>query len=249
MAIGGTLLIGAYFGLTEAYLLLTAGGTLGAELVGFSLGVGSGLEFAAGVAYVGQQEELGERLSLAGAVAGAPATVYGLAAGASQLGTRLFARALPSSQVLQSLPREVILDTNAVKKFKEAKTLLQPGEVAVITRQVRRELEEQVAKGIFGEDVLRFASRFPVVDDVSDISVLAGVRRQVAQFTRRRSDVREFPPYSSIRGLDGDGIIGATAILTNRPIISSDQAFARALQSLVGRVEVRPFGFSRRRTP
>jgi len=151
----------------------------------------------------------------------------------------------PKGEALPPKPKEVLLDTNAVKNFKQSRGALKPGEVPVVSQQVVREVEEQVLKGTKGFDAstAAFVRSFPIVEDVVDIFTQARLRGAIAAHTDAsvfRKLGQEFPDLNKIQGLSGDAIIGTTGILTGRPIITLDVAFAKALRSL--QFEVRGLG-------
>jgi hypothetical protein len=123
---------------------------------------------------------------------------------------------------------EVILDANAVFRYKEAQGLLRAGETPVITQQTVRELNQLAAEGRM--QIPGYVGQFKVVPDVVDIGTQAMVRRQVGGFSG--SPTGPIVDLNTIQGLSGDGIIGTTGILTGRPIITADQALLNALSKM-----------------
>lgn len=79
-----------------------------------------------------------------------------------------------------------------------------------------------------------------VVDDVADIERIARMRLSLELCAHPKTIKalgHEFPNRSLILGMDGDGVVGTTAAITLRPIITQDKAFILALRSMG--VEVR----------
>jgi hypothetical protein len=126
---------------------------------------------------------------------------------------------------------EVILDTDAVIRYDEASALLQPGETPVITDQVAAELNDLVSRGSL-DGMPNIANQLKVVEDTVDVSTQAQLRSTLGQFAGDSRGSIGNP--NNIRGLNGDGIIGTTGILTNRAIITADRAFYNALVKVGG---------------
>jgi hypothetical protein len=150
--------------------------------------------------------------------------LMGLGAGAGALGEGLF-------PVEQGLPvgKQVILDTNAVIRFKEAQALLQPGESPVITDQVLNELNDLAARGQI-DAVPNVVQQLPVVPDTADVNTQAALRQTLGQFSG--DPTGPVVDLNTIQGLSGDATIGTTGILTGSPIITADQALIQALSKL-----------------
>ena len=117
---------------------------------------------------------------------------------------------------------EVIIDTNAVYQLPKALKLLKPGEVPVITRTIMAELRNNALHG-----TMRYpfaAAGLKVVEDASDVLTAIKVR----------GSIKALRPLKAVRGLFGDGRIGATAINTGRRVISADKDFIKALNQIRG---------------
>jgi hypothetical protein len=135
---------------------------------------------------------------------------------------------------------EVILDTNAVKGYKDAQKQLKLGETPVVTKQTIKELEElrdRPSAKAFTQDTVDFGKSFKVVDDVDTLDSLKKVRKRQIELTetsklKKQGINQEFPDANKIQGLEGDGIIGSTVLETKRPIITGDKDFADTLESL-----------------
>ncbi len=122
------------------------------------------------------------------------------------------ALALAASLVAAEGGSEVLLDTSAVKAQSAARSLMKPGECAVICSTVEREAAQQGFS----------TAGLPVVDDGTS----AVLRSQVAQ------QLRGFG--AATQGLENDAIIGATALERGIPLITGDRALWNAILKLGG---------------
>ena len=126
-----------------------------------------------------------------------------------------------AARVPHAPAREVIVDTNAV--YNKGGTLgkLHPGETPVVTEMTSVELVNNANRG--KPKYPRFANELRTVPDAMDVHTRINIR---AEIIARTGGKRTIP------GLFGDGVIGATALKTNRPIITSDKAFADVLEDM-----------------
>ena len=109
--------------------------------------------------------------------------------------------------------REVILDTNAVYRWRDAQGLLRAGDVPVITRTTQAEIRNLAAAGRMKPP--GYLDDFGVIDDVMDVNTRITIR----------GAMRPGQP-----GLFGDGSIGATAINRGSSILTYDRNFADVLR-------------------
>ncbi|MGI8792042.1 MAG: RHS repeat-associated core domain-containing protein, partial [Acidimicrobiales bacterium] len=107
---------------------------------------------------------------------------------------------------------EVLLDTSAVKAQSAARSLMKPGECAVICSTVEREAAQQGFS----------TAGLPVIEDGTS----AVLRSQVA------TQLRGFG--AAAQGLENDAIIGATALERGIPLITGDRALWNAVLKLGG---------------
>ena len=133
--------------------------------------------------------------------------------------------------------KPIVLDTNAVIRFGEVGPLLNPGETPVITPQVLTELNNLVAQGEI-DAMPNIVQQLQVVPEASDIWTQANLRSTIGQFTGPSKG--PVVDLNSIQGLSGDGVIGATAISMDAPLVTADKAFAQALAKLGAEVRLIP---------
>jgi len=134
----------------------------------------------------------------------------------------------PTLQLLQRLRRNhnFLIDTNDVYRYKGVVSLLRPGDTAVISWQVQQELRQNAARA---KQPLVYPNHpFPIVPDVPNLST-----EIVLGMALRRYQAAD-------QGFQGDLIIGTTAIMTNRIVVSDDRAFVEALNSIGGRAVFYP---------
>ncbi|WP_164928461.1 PIN domain-containing protein [Gloeobacter violaceus] len=125
----------------------------------------------------------------------------------------------------------VLLDTNAVIRFQDALKLINSGEKPFVTRQTLMELQDLVTRGEL-DGLPSVARRLPIFEESVDVTTQARLRRAISDFTLMNNP--KIVSYSSIKGLDGDAIIGTTGLLSGTPVITFDKAFYNALVKLGG---------------
>lgn len=108
--------------------------------------------------------------------------------------------------------REVILDTNAVDRWREAQGLLQAGDVPVITRTTQAEIRNLAAAGRMKPP--GYIDDFAVIGDVMDVNTRINIS----------GAMRPGQP-----DLFGDSSIGATAINRGPSMVTFDMNFADVL--------------------
>jgi RHS repeat-associated protein len=111
---------------------------------------------------------------------------------------------------------QVITDTNAVFNRPLVESSLNAGETPVMTRTTSAELSNLVARGPL--KMPGFARELGQIDDVMDVNTRINIRGLL-------EGIKPGQP-----GLFGDGSIGATALNTGLPVITSDKNFAAVLQ-------------------
>lgn len=107
----------------------------------------------------------------------------------------------------------MILDTNAVYRWREAQGFLRAGDVPVITRTTQAEIRNLAAAGRMKPP--GYLDDFAVIDDVMDVNTRIDIR----------GAMRPGQP-----GLFGDGSIGATAINRGSSMLTFDRNFADVLR-------------------
>jgi RHS repeat-associated protein len=120
--------------------------------------------------------------------------------------------------------KEVILDTDAVIRFKDAQKLLKPGEVPVITPTTVAELKALVSRGKL--------KGMPGV--LKNLKVIKNAGSVISRIAVREAQTKL--PGKVKGSLFGDGVIGGTAIDTNKTLITFDKKLRAAVQSLGGYV-------------
>jgi RHS repeat-associated protein len=121
---------------------------------------------------------------------------------------------------------EVILDTDAVIRYQQAKQLLKPGEIPVITKTTTAELNSLVTKGKL-KGMPHVVNELKTISNEGSINSRINVRGKMQQIASKEG--------TRIRGnLIGDGINGATSLDTGRPIITFDKLLKKAIYSLGG---------------
>lgn len=114
----------------------------------------------------------------------------------------------------------MLVDTSAVYKYRTLVPLLASrGEHGVISTQVNVELHQNVAEGKLGYP----KHPFQQVPDVANSVVMARMRQQYAG--------------KSGRGVEGDIVIGTTAISSGRRLYSSDEFLVAAVTNAGGTAE------------
>ncbi len=116
---------------------------------------------------------------------------------------------------------KVILDTNAVIRYNDAKSLLQFSEVAIITKTVIAELNWLVSKGRI-KALPHIVATLEVVEDIVEIHTQINVRSKIKTLSRKLN----------VPGLLGDGRIGTNVLELKLPIITGDRDFANALEAM-----------------
>ena len=120
--------------------------------------------------------------------------------------------------------KEVIIDTDAVIGFKDAKKLLKPGEIPVITTTTQAELRALVKRGKL-RGMPHIASELKRIGNPGSVDTRILVR-----------GTQENPPGKIKGSLFGDGANGAAALDTGRGLITFDKKLRKAVQLLGGDV-------------
>lgn len=120
---------------------------------------------------------------------------------------------LTGSQVAANSGREVILDTNAVYRWREVQGMLRAGDTPVVTRTTQAELRNLAAAGRMKTP--GYMGEFGVVDDVMNVNARINIR----------GAMRPGQP-----GLFGDGSIGATALARGSSLVTFDRNFAEVMR-------------------
>jgi predicted nucleic acid-binding protein len=119
-------------------------------------------------------------------------------------------------------PREVILDTDAVIRFKDANPLIEQGEVPCITETTVAELRALVSKGKL-KGIPKIVNNLKVIKSSESVHTRINVRSTMVKLPGR------------VRGsLFGDGVNGATALESGRPIITFDKRLRETIRKLGG---------------
>ena len=126
---------------------------------------------------------------------------------------------------------EVLLDTSAVYKFNRARLELR--EIPVISQAVLRELENNAARG--GRAMPSYLNLFKVVPDEGTVATRLAIRQGIIDpYLIKGAALEATKNNPGIRGFWADGIIGATALKSNRLLITGDSAFYEAFTAMGG---------------
>ena len=119
---------------------------------------------------------------------------------------------------------QVILDTNAVFKFKAAQALVQAGESPVVTDTTRAELANVASRE--GMSMPHVADTLHTIRDVMEVNTRINIR----------GALDELKPGQP--GIFGDGSIGATVLDTGLPFITGDRLLSQVLTRMAGSVRL-----------
>ncbi len=147
------------------------------------------------------------------------------------------------TKIEQKIP--VILDTNAQIDFKTASTLLKQGEYPVTTPTILLEHLRVAARK--EQEVNKLALTLPIVADSGSPQLRLAIRDAVIEkniLTAIETNGRGLEATKNnpgIRGMWGDGIIGATAMTQGLSLITADKKFYDAMKAINPNFDIRFF--------
>jgi RHS repeat-associated protein len=137
----------------------------------------------------------------------------------------------------------VIFDTNAQMDFKRASALLKEGEHAATTPTIL--LEHQRVAARKGWQIPKIALTLPVIEDSGSPALRLLIRDGVIEkniltaIETNGKGLEVAKNNAGIRGMWGDGIIGATAITEGLSLVTADKKFYDAMKAINPSFDIR----------